>query len=54
MKVDVWFSKSDYVSVKPSEQAVPYLLPVSKGILNYNPDEVVPGYSEDPVKYKAG
>lgn len=50
MKVDVFFIKSDIVSLKTSQQPVPYLLPVAKGILNYNPEEVVPGYSEEPVK----
>jgi hypothetical protein len=51
MKISVTFSSSIEISNKSlSAQSELFSESLSKGVLNFNPGEVIPGYSTEPVK----
>jgi hypothetical protein len=51
MKIEITFSNSGNILSKSlSPQTKLFTESLNKGVLNYNPDQVVPGFSDKPVK----
>jgi hypothetical protein len=51
MRIEITFSNSINLTSKSlSSQSAVFKEYLDKGVLNYNPDQVVPGYSDQPVK----
>ena len=51
MKIEITFSNSDNIISKSlSTQSALFNETLDKGVLNFNPGQVIPGYSDQPVK----
>jgi hypothetical protein len=51
MKIEIIFSYPDnFVAKSLMPESVLFNKSLNKGVLNYNPDNVIPGYSDQPVK----
>jgi hypothetical protein len=57
MKVEITFSDANNSMAKSASpgsllftEALPFTESLNKGVLNYNPDDVIPGYSDKPLK----
>lgn len=51
MKIEITFSQTDNIRSKSLlPESVLFNESLNKGVLNYNPGDVVPGYSDQPVK----
>ncbi|MFH0841949.1 MAG: C25 family cysteine peptidase [Bacteroidota bacterium] len=50
MKIEITFSKSETGIKSLIHESLPFTETVSKGVINYDPGTVIPGYSDKPVR----